>query len=476
VTSLRRQLLVYALSLSDLILLSTVLYVSVFTWDVLIPISVLAQRQVQVHTILAITVLVLLWKAAFELLGLYRSKRLSRTLPEITDLAKASATATLLIAVVAVVFRVKTVTPGVLVRFLPIALICLVASRLSMRQLLKAIRRRGRNLRQVLVVGTNARAVEFARTVLDRPEVGYRVVGFADDAWIGPHSEKYNPTALVCSLAGFRLYLRHQIIDEVVVALPLKSFYDREDELIRICHEHGVIVRVLTSLFESTTSATRVDEVGTAPVVTFSSVPLDNLRFALKRMFDLIGSIAMLTFLSPLMLIAILLVKIDSRGPAIFAQERVGLNKRRFRIYKFRTMVANAEKLQAHLESSNEAQGPVFKIERDPRITRVGRVLRKTSIDELPQLLNVLKGNMSLVGPRPLPVRDYTGFSQDWQRRRFSVRPGITCLWQVSGRSSISFDQWMRLDMEYIDHWSLWLDIKILARTIPAVVRGAGAA
>ena len=145
-------------------------------------------------------------------------------------------------------------------------------------------------------------------------------------------------------------------------------------------------------------------------------------------------------------------------------------------MYKFRTMVANAETLQRQLEKLNEAQGPVFKIKNDPRITRIGKLLRKTSIDELPQLFNVLKADMSLVGPRPLPLRDYNGFDQDWQRRRFSVRPGVTCLWQVSGRSSISFDQWMGLDMEYIDRWSFWLDMKILARTIPAVVKGSGAA
>jgi lipopolysaccharide/colanic/teichoic acid biosynthesis glycosyltransferase len=180
--------------------------------------------------------------------------------------------------------------------------------------------------------------------------------------------------------------------------------------------------------------------------------------------------------LAPLFVLVAVLIKLDSHGPALFAQSRVGLNKRRFPMYKFRTMVVNAEKLQAQLESRNEVSGPVFKIKDDPRITRVGRFLRKTSIDELPQLFNVLKGDMSLVGPRPLPVRDYEGFDQDWQRRRFSVRPGVTCLWQISGRSSIGFNDWMDLDMRYIDHWSLWLDVKILARTIPAVMKGSGAA
>ena len=196
----------------------------------------------------------------------------------------------------------------------------------------------------------------------------------------------------------------------------------------------------------------------------------------MKRLFDVVGSLVLLIVLSPLLLIVAILIKGTSRGPVFFKQRRVGLNKRQFTMYKFRTMVPAAEKIQEKLEHLNEMGGPVFKIKNDPRITPLGRVLRRTSIDELPQLFNVFKGDMSLVGPRALPVRDYELFSEDWHRRRFSVPPGITCLWQVSGRNSIPFDQWMVLDMEYIDRWSLWLDLKILALTIPAVFRGSGAA
>jgi len=168
-------------------------------------------------------------------------------------------------------------------------------------------------------------------------------------------------------------------------------------------------------------------------------------------------------------------IKLTSSGPVFFIQERVGLGKRRFRLFKFRTMVQGADKLMADLEHLNEASGPVFKIKNDPRLTGLGKFLRKTSIDELPQLINVLKGDMSLVGPRPLPVRDYEGFDEDWHRRRFSVRPGITCLWQVNGRSDIKFEDWMKLDMKYIDEWSIFLDFQILIKTIPAVLRGSGA-
>jgi lipopolysaccharide/colanic/teichoic acid biosynthesis glycosyltransferase len=183
----------------------------------------------------------------------------------------------------------------------------------------------------------------------------------------------------------------------------------------------------------------------------------------------------LLIVLAPIFLIVAILIKLDSTGSAFFVQDRVGLNKRRFRMYKFRTMAGDAEKKQSELECLNEADGPVFKIKNDPRVTRLGRFLRKSSIDELPQVLNVLKGDMSLVGPRPLPIRDYQRFDQDWVRRRFSVRPGITCLWQINGRSSVSFQEWMELDLHYIDHWSFWLDVKVIAKTIPAVLKGVGA-
>jgi exopolysaccharide biosynthesis polyprenyl glycosylphosphotransferase len=196
----------------------------------------------------------------------------------------------------------------------------------------------------------------------------------------------------------------------------------------------------------------------------------------IKRAIDILGSGLALILLAPVLAAAVIAIKLTSPGPVFFLQERVGLNKRRFKIFKFRTMVPNAEALMARLERQNEASGPVFKMRNDPRITPIGRFLRRTSVDELPQFFNVLKGEMSLVGPRPLPLRDYNGFNEDWQRRRFSVKPGITCLWQVNGRSNISFDQWMKLDLKYMDEWSLWLDLKILVKTVPAVLRGQGAA
>ncbi len=207
--------------------------------------------------------------------------------------------------------------------------------------------------------------------------------------------------------------------------------------------------------------------------VSFGVAP--HWKRVLKRILDFTLALTLLVIYSPLFAVVAILIKLTSRGPVFFVQERIGLNKRKFRLLKFRTMVVDAEKRMAELEHLNEASGPVFKIKNDPRVTRLGRLLRRTSIDEFPQLINVFRGDMSMVGPRPLPVRDVNGFNQEWQRRRFSVIPGITCLWQINGRNNVDFDRWMQLDLYYIDHWSLWLDLKILLKTVPAVIKGSGA-
>jgi exopolysaccharide biosynthesis polyprenyl glycosylphosphotransferase len=211
------------------------------------------------------------------------------------------------------------------------------------------------------------------------------------------------------------------------------------------------------------------------PMVTIRSGPQDGWQLLAKRLIDICGSAVLLLAAAPLLLVVALLIKLDSPGPILFSQERVGLHKRRFKLIKFRTMVNGAERQQPLLEHLNEADGPVFKIRDDPRITRLGKFLRRFSIDELPQLFNVLKGEMSLVGPRPLPVRDVERIAVQWHKRRLSMKPGVTCLWQVNGRSDVSFEHWVDMDLEYIDKWTLGLDLKILLKTIPVVLRGAGA-
>ena len=243
-----------------------------------------------------------------------------------------------------------------------------------------------------------------------------------------------------------------------------------------VCAEHGITVRHDSDIFGVNKKRPLAEEFDADPYSVLSRENCDGWALVLKRLLDIAGALTLLILLLPVLFITACLIKLTSPGPIFFLQERIGTNKRRFHIWKFRTMVTGAESMMSQLENKNEVPGPVFKIRNDPRITPIGRYLRRSSIDELPQLFNVLKGDMSLVGPRPLPVRDFDGFSEDWQRRRFSVRPGITCLWQVQGRSSIGFEQWMELDLKYLDEWSLWLDLKILAMTIPAVVKGSGAA
>jgi exopolysaccharide biosynthesis polyprenyl glycosylphosphotransferase len=218
-----------------------------------------------------------------------------------------------------------------------------------------------------------------------------------------------------------------------------------------------------------------VDDLQGIPVMTIQSGPVDGWQLVAKRAIDIISSSVLLLVLMPFFTLIALLIRLDSAGPLFYRQERVGLNKRRFIVLKFRTMVMEADKQQETLENLNEAEGPVFKIKRDPRVTRMGAFLRRFSIDELPQLVNVLKGEMSMVGPRPLPIRDVERIDAQWHKRRFSIKPGITCLWQVNGRSNIGFNEWVRLDLDYIDKWSLGLDFLILLKTIPAVFKGSGA-
>jgi exopolysaccharide biosynthesis polyprenyl glycosylphosphotransferase len=244
---------------------------------------------------------------------------------------------------------------------------------------------------------------------------------------------------------------------------------------VRHCEEQGIIVRVRTEMFNLQVARSYVDNLQGVPVLTIQSGPTDGWQLLMKRVIDIVGSAALLVALAPLFAIVTLLIRLDSPGPVFFTQERVGLNKRRFRILKFRTMVDGSDQQQHMLEHLNEVEGPVFKIKKDPRVTRLGRILRRFSIDELPQLVNVLKGDMSLVGPRPLPVRDVDRIDVQWHKRRFSIKPGITCLWQVNGRSNIGFNEWVRMDLDYIDKWSLGLDLLILMKTIPVVFKGPGA-
>ncbi len=437
--------------------------------------SQIGHLEIKILNLLYFILALYTWQITLSNFKLYRSKRLSEQSKEILDVLKATSTGAILIWIEALFFKINFITIYVVIFFFLSATVITVASRVVLRYLLRKVRSRGRNRRHVLILGTNPRAVQFTEKLLASPELGYYLVGFADDAWWGLDKFKQNKYRLVCDLNNFQTFIRNNIIDEVIVALPLKSFYDQASRLISICDEQGIGVRYVSSLFDVEFPDAKKNHLEKYSLIPLTSSTIYGYPSTLKRLIDLVLSSGLLFLTIPIFVVAALAVKLTSSGPIFFAQTRIGFGKRKFRLYKFRTMNTDAAEKQAELEGLNEVRGPVFKIKDDPRITSLGRYLRKYSIDELPQLINVLKGDMSIVGPRPLPERDYNGFSEDWHRRRFSVRPGLTCLWQVQGRSNIAFDKWMELDMEYIDKWTLWLDFKILAKTIPTVLKGSGA-
>jgi exopolysaccharide biosynthesis polyprenyl glycosylphosphotransferase len=344
------------------------------------------------------------------------------------------------------------------------------------RLVLRRLRIKGKNMRNILIVGSNDAAVQFARKIEQTPWLGYRILAFVDEPWPGMAKFEEQGYSVSCDFANLRNFLRTNVVDEVVVTLPLRSLHSYASEIAELCEEQGILVRVVSNIFDLKRARSKAEDFeGESHITHTTGTVVAGWPAIVKWALDFTVSLVLIVFLFPLFLVTALLIKLTSPGPVFFLQERLGLNKRRFKIYKFRTMTADAESRMKEIEHLNELSGPVFKIKNDPRITPIGRFLRSTSIDELPQLFNVLKGDMSLVGPRPMAVRDYEGFNEDWQRRRFSVRPGITCLWQVLGRNCIPFEQWMELDLQYIDRWSLWLDFQILAKTIPAVLKGSGA-
>jgi len=478
-SALHRKLLLIFLKVGDLVLatlaygLSTFLLVNFGTGSTF---SNFLSMRIKLANFLVFGVVLLSWHLIYSLCHLYESKRLYTASEVMLEAQKATGLATGCLLVIATAFKIRMVTFPFVLLFGAINSLALLSSRALLRGFLSGLRKRGRNLRHIVIIGTNARAVEFARRLRAKPEWGYRCLGFVDEQWNGLSDFNRSGETLAGTFERFAEFLRSNVVDEVAIYLPLRSHHAQASAAASLCAQHGITVRYDSDVFGISKKGPAIEEFDADPYFVHSSENRHGWPFVLKRVFDICGSFVLLLLLLPVLLIVACLIKLTSPGTVFFFQERIGTNKRRFHMWKFRTMVVGAERLLPQLTTKNEASGPVFKIKDDPRITPVGRFLRRSSIDELPQLFNVLKGDMSLVGPRPLPVRDFDGFNEDWQRRRFSVRPGITCLWQVQGRSSIGFEQWMELDLKYLDEWSLWLDLKILAMTIPAVVRGSGAA
>ena len=325
-------------------------------------------------------------------------------------------------------------------------------------------------LSHALIIGLNERSLAFAEQ-MNFPIKKYVLIGYVDDDSRYTAMKNHN-MPLLCSLAGIEEYISKNRVDMLFIMLPLRGFYDTIAEILKKCKIQGVEARLVNNFFDLPfIQPDRIEE-------NFLDCDFNkkfSLQYDLKRLIDLILSFFGLLLLSPLFALITLAVYIDDGWPVLFVQERVGLNKRMFKMLKFRTMVKGAEQRLAKLEFLNEVQGAAFKLTNDPRVTKLGKSLRKTSLDELPQLVNVFAGTMSLVGPRPLPIRDFERFYKNRHRRRFSVKPGITGLWQVSGRSEVDFEEWMILDLQYIDNWKVCDDFEILFKTVVEVARCRGA-
>ena len=415
-----------------------------------------------------------LWHLLFTAFGLYEDPAFTNAYRKAVDVLKATSIGTCAIVAVAVPFKISFIDARFLLIFWTSVSFLSFCSRLIAKELLARHNRQEENLRKILIVGANTRSLGLARQIETEQELGCKLIGFVDDT--AAHAAQFEESGyhLVAPYRDLADYLGKTPMDEVLVCLPIKSRAEDIADVVSVCEQQGIAVGILRDLFKWTMATSTVRQFGEQAIIMVRPHGIDGSRAATKRALDVLISAVLIVLFLPVFIITALLIKLSSPGPVNFAQERVGLNKKRFRMLKFRTMVADAEQQQAALELFNEAAGPAFKIRSDPRITPVGRLLRKSSIDELPQLINVIKGEMSLVGPRPLPLRDYAGFREDWHRRRVSVRPGITGLWQVDSRDHSSFDEWMKLDLEYIDRWSLVLDIQVMLKTIPAVLRGSG--
>jgi exopolysaccharide biosynthesis polyprenyl glycosylphosphotransferase len=344
--------------------------------------------------------------------------------------------------------------------------------RLNAGRALRAILREFGSSHYVMVVGLTDAALKLGRQIEDARGYGVRLSGFLSDNGESAGEVSLKENYPVRPLARLPDLLREHIIDEIIFAVDSRRLAELE-EVFLLCDEEGVKTRVAVDFFPHVNSQVYLERLGASPLLTFSATPHDEIRLLVKRLTDLVLAGAAAVFLFPFMLLIALLIRLTSPGPAIFRQVRCGLNGRTFVFYKFRSMCQNAEAMRAGVEHLSERK-LAMKIPNDPRLTGVGRWLRKFSIDEWPQLWNVLKGDMSLVGPRPALPDEVEQYKR-WQRRRLRMRPGITSLWAVSGRDAVDFETWMRLDMQYIDQWSLALDWKILLRTIPHVLSGKGA-
>ncbi len=434
-----------------------------------------------------------LWALLLHGQRLYYTQRLSTMARQGWRLIKVHAYGGLGLAVIIGAGGLDWVSRSFLLTFVLISLITLGVERSAVLRVLHELRRRGRNSRNAIIIGTKGRAPQIAAAAANHPEWGLRVLGFLRCGDGTPSDSEGESTELederladgeegteedgvgpiFGTVSDLPALLKRKVIDEVIVCVSPAELSSLED-IVTETELHGVNTRLVADFVDLRIARTEVGFLNGLPILTFTTLPRRSNELVVKRMMDLAGAGAIGLLAVPVMMLLAVFVKLTSKGPIFFRQERMGVNGRRFTMYKFRTMYQGSDKVPEGLKDKNVMTGPVFKVRGDPRVTLVGRFLRRWSLDEWPQLWNVLRGEMSLVGPRP-PLPDEVEEYETWHRRRLSMRPGMTGLWQVSGRNEVDFEAWMKLDLDYIDNWSLREDLWILAKTVPAVLFGRGA-
>ena len=404
--------------------------------------------------------------------GMYRSMR-TRTYLEILWAVIKSATITiLLMGTFIFLFKLNFMSRLFFLLFMGLSFLFIWLEKTAIFMSSHYIRRQGLNTRRLLVVGTGKRAVDFIRKSDLHPEWGFEILGAIDDE-PGRGVQQVGRLGVVGTLDDIPRIFHRDAVDEVVFLVP-RSRLNSLQGAIDNCETEGVVVTVAVDLFDTKLARSSVTELDGLPLLHFKTTHATEWELLVKRIFDFAASGLGILILSPVLLISAILIKVTSKGPVFFKQARLGLSGRKFTLYKFRTMRIGAQSALNDVTDLNDMTTPDFREKKLRWITPFGRFLRKFSLDELPQLFNVFVGHMSIVGPRPT-VPDEVEKYKAWQRRRFSMKPGITCLWQVNGRNNIAFEEWMKLDLEYLDHWSLWLDVKIMLKTVPVVLFGIGA-
>ncbi|MFC2168331.1 sugar transferase [Acidobacteriota bacterium] len=442
-------------------------------WDIFIPEDILEipLYPLKDYFFILITA-VISWCLVLYLNGMYLSLRTRKYSEILWIIFKTSFIVSLTFGSLVFLLKLTFVSRLFFILFLVIGILIIWTEKTLLFLITHYLRRRGYNYRTILIVGTGPRALSFINKVKSHPEWGMRILGAIDDE-PGRGIRKVNSIDVIGSLDDVSDILRDSIVDEVLFMIP-RSRLNFMQETIFACETVGVSAIVAVDLYDLQIARTQVTEIEGIPFVRFKTVIPGEWRLLIKRSLDIIISGVLLIFMIPWLMLSAILIKLTSKGPILFKQERLGLNGRKFILFKFRTMYQGA---QSALENGADIQamnGNKFKAKKQKWITPIGKILRRLSIDEFPQILNVFIGHMSVIGPRPTVADEVTQYT-DWQRRRFSMKPGLTCLWQIKGRNKLSHEDWMKLDLEYLDNWSLWLDFKIFIKTIPIVLFGIGA-